>query len=84
VLGLCLDHFKQIRKPMETTNAKAINTVGKDGYNIMAGHAVFSSVRTGHHTLFRLYIIHEVALASLYKQSTNQLRMYTLVHLYYK
>jgi hypothetical protein len=60
---------------METTNANAIETVGKDGYDIMTGHAIFSSIQTGHHTIFRWWIIHEVALASLYKQSTNQLRM---------
>ena len=69
---------------METTNANAIKTVGKDGYDVMTGHAIFSSVQTGHHTLFRWCIIHEVTLASLYKQSTNEFRIYTPLHLYYK
>ena len=71
---------------METTNANAIKTVGKDGYDIMTGHSIFSSVQTGHHTLFWWYLIHEVALASLYKQSTNHLCYLcnTLLHLYYK
>ena len=69
---------------METTNANGIKMVGKDGYDIMTGHVIFSSVLTGHHTLFRWCIIQAVALASLYKQSSSQLRMYTLLHLYYK
>jgi hypothetical protein len=71
---------------MDTTNANAMKTVGKDGYDITrkTGHAIIIAVQTGHHTLFRWCIIHEVALASLHKQSTNQLRMQTLSHLCYK
>jgi len=52
VLGLYLDHLKKIRNPMQTINANAIKTVGKEEYDIMVGHAIFSSVETGHHTLF--------------------------------
>jgi hypothetical protein len=69
---------------METTNANAIETVGKNGYDMKTGHAIIIAVQTGHHTLFRWCIIHKVALASLHKQSTNQLRMHTLLHLCYK
>lgn len=62
---------------METTNVNAIKTTGKDGHDIMIGHTILISVQTLHRTLFRWYTIHEVALASLNKQRTNLLSLYT-------